>query len=42
MKDDDDAGVQAKLAEIKAYVTTSAVPAALLKMAKLGAVIEAG
>src|SRR5499425_2952512 len=34
---DDNAGVQAKLAEIKKYVTTSGIPdAALIKMAKLG------
>jgi L-fucose isomerase-like protein len=40
MKDKDDAA-QAKLAEIKAYVSTQAVPAeSLLKMAKLGAVID--
>jgi L-fucose isomerase-like protein len=40
MKDDDPAA-QAKLDAIKKYVTTSGVPpAALLKMAKLGAVIE--
>src|SRR6202161_3714977 len=40
MKDTDDAA-QAKLAAIKAYVTTSGIPdAALLKMAKLGAVID--
>ena len=38
---DDDAGVQAKLAAIQAYVATGNVPApALLKMAKLGAVID--
>jgi L-fucose isomerase-like protein len=40
MKDNDDAA-QAKLADIKAYVNTQSVPAAsLLKMAKLGAVID--
>ncbi|MGA3161460.1 MAG: L-fucose/L-arabinose isomerase family protein [Terracidiphilus sp.] len=40
MKDSDEAA-QAKLAEIKGYVSTSGVPAdALLKMAKLGAVID--
>jgi L-fucose isomerase-like protein len=40
MKDLDDAA-QAKLAAIKSYVTTSGVPEdALLKMAKLGAVID--
>src|ERR1700678_3939055 len=40
MKDSDDAA-QAKLAAIHKYVTTSGVPpAALLKMAKLGAVID--
>ena len=40
MKDTDDAA-QAKLAAIKKYVTTSGIPdAALLKMAKLGAVID--
>jgi L-fucose isomerase-like protein len=40
MKDNDDAA-QAKLAAIKKYVSTSDVPAdALLKMAKLGAVID--
>jgi L-fucose isomerase-like protein len=40
MKDNDDAA-QAKLAEIKAYVTTAGIAeAALLKMAKLGAVID--
>ncbi len=40
MKDGDDAA-QAKLAAIKKYVTTSGIPdAALLKMAKLGAVID--
>jgi L-fucose isomerase-like protein len=40
MKDDDPAAV-AKLAAIKAYVKTDGVPAtALLKMAKLGAVID--
>ena len=38
---DDDAGVQAKLAAIKAYVPTGNVPApALIKMAKLGTVID--
>ena len=38
---DDDAGAQAKLAAIQAYVPTGGVPApALLKMAKLGAVID--
>jgi len=38
---DNDAGVQAKLAEIKKYVTTGGVPdAALIKMAKLGYVID--
>jgi L-fucose isomerase-like protein len=37
---DDDAAVTAKLEEIRAYVDTSAVPAAsLIKMAKLGVVI---
>ena len=40
MKDDDPAAV-AKLAAIKSYVSTSGVPeAALVKMAKLGAVID--
>ena len=40
MKDSDDAA-QAKLAAIKKYVTTMGIPeAALLKMAKLGAVID--
>jgi L-fucose isomerase-like protein len=40
MKDDDPAA-QSKLAAIKSYVTTSGIPpAALLKMAKLGAVID--
>ena len=40
MKDTDDAA-QAKLAAIKSYVTTSGVPEeALMKMAKLGAVID--
>jgi len=40
MKDDDDAA-QAKLAAVKKYVPTSGVPdGALLKMAKLGAVID--
>jgi L-fucose isomerase-like protein len=39
-KDNDDAA-QAKLAAIKSYVTTAGIPdAALLKMAKLGAVID--
>ena len=38
---DDDSGVQSKLAEIRKYVTTSGVPdAALIKMAKLGYVID--
>jgi L-fucose isomerase-like protein len=38
---DNDAAAQAKLAQIQAYVTTQNVPAdSLLKMAKLGAVIE--
>ena len=38
---DDHAGVQGKLADIKKYVTTSGVPdAALIKMAKLGYVID--
>src|SRR5580698_6116680 len=38
---DDHAGVQGKLAEIRKYVTTSGVPdAALIKMAKLGYVID--
>jgi L-fucose isomerase-like protein len=38
---DDNAGVEAKLAEIKKYVTTGSVPdAALMKMAKLGYVID--
>jgi L-fucose isomerase-like protein len=38
---DEDKGVQGKLAEIKKYVTTSGVPdAALVKMAKLGFVID--
>jgi len=38
---DDDGGVQAKLAEIRKYVTTSGVPEpALIKMAKLGYVID--
>ena len=41
MKDNDDAA-QAKLTEIKKYVTTAGITdAALLKMAKLGAVIDA-
>jgi len=40
LKDNDDAA-QAKLASIKSYVTTSGIPdAALLKMAKLGAVLD--
>jgi len=40
MKDSDDAA-QAKLAAIKSYVTTSGIPDdALMKMAKLGAVID--
>src|SRR5208283_124865 len=40
LKDTDDA-TQAKLAAIKSYVTTSGIPgAALLKMSKLGAVID--
>src|SRR6266700_4549763 len=38
---DDHAGVQGKLADIRKYVTTSGVPdAALVKMAKLGYVID--
>jgi L-fucose isomerase-like protein len=38
---DDDCGVQGKLAEIRKYVTTSSVPdRALLKMAKLGYVLD--
>src|SRR5450432_3826359 len=38
---DDDPGATAKLRSIKGYVSTSGIPAAaLLKMAKLGAVIE--
>jgi L-fucose isomerase-like protein len=38
---DDDSAVQAKLDQIKRYVSTSGIPeAALIKMAKLGAVIE--
>jgi L-fucose isomerase-like protein len=38
---DDDAGVQKKLAEIRKYVTTTGIPEpALIKMAKLGYVIE--
>ncbi|HVO46844.1 MAG TPA: hypothetical protein VMT29_10965 [Steroidobacteraceae bacterium] len=38
---DDHAGVQGKLAEIRGYVATGAVPeSALIKMAKLGFVIE--
>jgi L-fucose isomerase-like protein len=41
LKDNDDAA-QAKLAAIKSYVSTNGIPdAALLKMAKLGAVIDA-
>src|ERR1700689_59666 len=41
LKDNDDAA-QAKLASIKKYVTTSGIPdEALLKMAKLGAVVDA-
>ena len=40
MKDNDDAA-QSKLAAIKSYVTTAGIPeAALLKMSKLGAVID--
>jgi L-fucose isomerase-like protein len=40
MKDSDDAA-QAKLAAIKKYVTTSGIPdASLIKMAKLGAVVD--
>jgi L-fucose isomerase-like protein len=40
MKDNDDAA-QSKLSQIKSYVQTSSVPdAALIKMAKLGAVID--
>jgi L-fucose isomerase-like protein len=40
LKDNDDAA-QAKLAQIKSYVATSGIPdAALLKMAKLGAVMD--
>src|ERR1700734_2796177 len=40
LKDNDDAA-QAKLAQIKSYVTTAGIPdAALLKMAKLGAVLD--
>jgi L-fucose isomerase-like protein len=40
MKDNDDLA-QAKLAAIKSYVTTAGIPdAALLKMAKLGAVVD--
>jgi L-fucose isomerase-like protein len=40
MKDNDDAA-QAKLAKIKSYVTTTGIPEeALLKMSKLGAVID--
>lgn len=39
--DDNDAAVQKKLAEIQAYVNTSAVPAAaLLKMAKFSVVVD--
>ena len=38
---DDDAGAQAKLAAIKKYVIDARVPdEALMKMAKLGAVID--
>ena len=38
---DSDAGVQSKIAEIKKYVTTQSVPdAALMKMAKLGYVVD--
>ena len=38
---DDDSGVQGKLAEIRKYVTTGGVPdAALIKMSKLGYVID--
>src|SRR5579885_459962 len=38
---DNDSGVEGKLAEIRKYVTTSGVPdAALIKMAKLGYVID--
>jgi L-fucose isomerase-like protein len=38
---DDDAGVEAKLAEIRKYVSTGSVPTtALIKMAKLGFVID--
>jgi len=38
---DDNAAVQGKLAEINKYVTTSSVPqAALMKMAKLGSVVD--
>jgi L-fucose isomerase-like protein len=38
---DDDAAVQAKLAEIKAYVAAKAVPApALIKMAKFGVAVD--
>ncbi len=38
---DNDTGVQAKIAEIKKYVTTQSVPdAALMKMAKLGYVVD--
>ena len=38
---DSDAGVQNKIAEIKKYVTTQSVPdAALMKMAKLGYVVD--
>jgi hypothetical protein len=40
MKDNDDAA-QAKLAAIKSYVSTVGIPeSALVKMAKLGAVID--
>jgi hypothetical protein len=42
LKDNDSAEAQSKLAEIKGYVSTGGVPeASLLKMAKLGAVIDA-
>jgi L-fucose isomerase-like protein len=38
---DDDSDVQAKLAEIRKYVTTSGIPdAALIKMSKLGLVVD--
>ena len=41
MKDDDDRGRKAKLAAIRKYVSTDGVPLeALMKMAKLGAVID--